>query len=85
MPLQVSQTTLYVWSDLSEKDMQLLNKLDLQEPDSAAVLAKAAAQTSGRTDTQQAIEMDLFRQTLKAGKVLQASILRLHKDTALKF
>ncbi len=58
-----------MWTDLSEKDLQLVLKAGLETPDAAAVLQKAGADTDNETDLQKAIELDLYKQTLQQGQV----------------
>ncbi|KAL0039575.1 hypothetical protein WJX77_002257 [Trebouxia sp. C0004] len=61
---------LFVWTDLSEKDLQSVWKAGLETPDAAAVLQKAGGDTGNETDLQKAIEMDLYKQTLRHGQDL---------------
>lgn len=67
---QVARDPLFVWTDLTEKDLQSLRQFGLGSPNSAAILQKAATQSLSRTDSQQGIELDLYVQTLRQGKVL---------------
>ncbi|DBB17321.1 TPA: hypothetical protein ACH3X3_014364 [Trebouxia sp. C0006] len=61
---------LFVWTDLSEKDLQSVWKTGLETPDAAAVLQKAGGDTDNATDLQKAIELDLYKQTLRQGQDL---------------
>lgn len=54
---------------MSEKDLQLVLKAGLETPDAAAVLQKAGADTDNETDLQKAIELHLYKQTLRQGQV----------------
>ncbi|KAL3143342.1 hypothetical protein ABBQ38_002177 [Trebouxia sp. C0009 RCD-2024] len=65
---QVARDPLFVWTDLTEKDLQSLRQFGLGSPNSAAILQKAATQSLSRTDSQQGIELDLYVQTLRQGK-----------------
>ena len=75
--LQVARDPLFVWTDLTEKDLQSLSQAGLAAPNSVAILQQAAAQDTIRTDLQQAIEMDLYKQTIRQGQVrTQAAVPR---------
>ena len=67
---QVAQEPLFVWTDLSEQDLQSLWQSGLESPKSAAILQKAAIQSQNRTELQQQTELELYKQTLRQGKVL---------------
>ena len=67
---------LFVWTDLSEKDVQLLRQSGMDSPNSTAILQKAATQSTSRTDLQQQIELELYKQTLRQGKVILRNSLR---------
>ncbi len=54
---------------MSEKDLQSVWKAGLETPDAAAVLQKAGGDTDNATDLQKAIELDLYKQTLRQGQV----------------
>ena len=66
---QVAQEPLFVWTDLSEQDLQSLWRCGLESPNSAAILQKAATQSQTRTELQQQTELELYKQTLRQGKV----------------
>ena len=66
---QVAHEQLFVWTDLTEQDLRSIKQSGLETPASVAVLQKAATQSTTRTDLQQAIELDLYKQTIRQGKV----------------
>ena len=54
---------------MSEKDLQSVWKAGLETPEAAAVLQNPGADTDNETDLQKAIELDLYKQTLRQGQV----------------
>lgn len=56
---------------MSEKDLQSVWKAGLATPEAAAVMQKPGADTDNETDLQKAIELDLYKQTLRQGQVSQ--------------
>lgn len=69
MNLQGAKAQLFLWTDLSEEDLQAVWTAGLETPTSAAVLQRASADLGSKTDLQAAIELDLYRQALRQGKV----------------
>ncbi len=64
------QAPLFLWTHLTEKDLQSVWQAGLESPDAVAVLQQAAAEADNKTHLQQAIELDLYKQTLRQGQVL---------------
>ena len=72
---QVAHEPLFIWTDLTEQDLRSVWQSGLGSPNSAAILQKAASESLGRTDLQQGIELDLYVQTLRQGKVLLEEVI----------
>ena len=73
--LQVASDPLFVWTDLTEKDLQSLRQTGLEAPNSVAILQQAATQDTSRTELQHTIETDLYKQTIRQGKVQRLAMM----------
>lgn len=59
----------FLWTDLSEQDILLLTKNDMTLPLAETLLHKAANHDENTPHLQQAIELDLYKQTLQQAQV----------------
>lgn len=59
----------FLWTDLSEQDILLLTKNDMTSPLAEKLLHKAANHDENTPHLQQAVELDLYRQTLQQAQV----------------
>lgn len=59
----------YLWTDLSEQDVLYLTTNDKSSPAAEAIIHKAASHSDRTALLQQAIELDLYKQTLQQAQV----------------